>query len=119
MYSSQGGSQLFLCRFPHAPPLHGLSPPLPFPGRMELSLPRRPPGRPFGSKDSRPRKRHRERSRMDEQEEINEANADKKWLTYKDLISKRFKMRSGKVLPTPPPGRHAPPVFSAVFCFTR
>jgi len=119
MYSSQGGSQLILCRFP---PLHGFSLSLLFPGRMELSLPPRPPARPSGSKDSRPGERHRERSRMDEQEEINEANADKKWLTYKEHISKRFPMHSGgggkirsgtahKVLPPPPPGPPRSPVF--------
>jgi hypothetical protein len=49
---------------------------------------------------------------MNEQEEINEANADKKWLTYREHISKRFQMRSGKVLPPPPPGSHVPQSFN-------
>jgi len=45
---------------------------------------------------------------MNEQEEINEANADKKWLTYREHISKRFQMRSGKVLPPPPRAATSP-----------
>lgn len=76
---------------------------------MELSLPRRPPGRPFGSKDSRPRKKQRGHSSLDEQEELDEKNAELKWQTYKARIAKRFSMRSGQVQSLLPGATHVPP----------